>query len=179
MRHGNRTVRFRGRIITVTVDEVLFPNGHRSELEVVHHPGVGATVAIDAEERVCLLRQYRHAMGEWLWELPAGKLESGESPLITGKRELVEEGGVNARCWQSLGSCLSSPGTLTEVLHLFLATDLEPAGIAHEPGEVIEVHWVQLAEAHEWALNGKICDSKTAIGLIRAMHAWHSTRTAS
>jgi 8-oxo-dGTP pyrophosphatase MutT (NUDIX family) len=170
MKPDKQTVQFRGRIITVTTDEVVLPNGHRAELEVVHHPGGAAVVAIDAQERVCLLRQYRYVAEGWLWELPAGKLEPNEPPLITAQRELVEEAGVSARRWDSLESYLSSPGIFTEVLHLFLATGIEPAATAHEHAEVIEIHWVPFAEACEWAVSGKIRDGKTALGLIRARH---------
>jgi 8-oxo-dGTP pyrophosphatase MutT (NUDIX family) len=162
-----RTVNFRGRIITLTTDEVILPNGHRAELEVVHHPGGAAAVAIDAQ-RVCLLRQYRYVAGGWLWELPAGKLEPNEPPLTTAQRELIEEAGVSAAHWESLGSYLSSPGIFTEVLHLFLATEVQPAQVAHEQAEVIEAHWIPFDQALEWAIDGTIRDGKTAIGLIRA-----------
>jgi len=162
------TTHFRGRVITVTVDEVLLPNGNRASLELVHHPGGAAVVALDDKDQVCLLRQYRHAAGDWLWELPAGKLEPDEPPLLTAQRELVEEAGVSAATWSSLGVYLSSPGVFNEVLHLYLAKDIKPATAAHEAAEVIEVHWLPLAEAYEWALNGKIRDGKTAIGLLRA-----------
>ena len=161
---------FRGRIIRVTTDEVRLPNGHVALLEVVHHPGGAAAVAIDAKERVCLLKQYRYVADGWLWELPAGKLEPNEPPLLTAQRELIEEAGVSARGWCSLGSYLSSPGIFTEVLHLFLATDIEPAVAAHERAEVIEVHWVPFDEACEWALSGEIRDGKTAMGLMRARY---------
>jgi 8-oxo-dGTP pyrophosphatase MutT (NUDIX family) len=171
MKPEKQTVHFRGRIITLTTDEIVLPNGHRAELEVVHHPGGAAVVAIDAEERVCLLRQYRYVADGWLWELPAGKLEPNEPPLITAQRELIEEAGVSARRWHGLDSYLSSPGIFTEVLHLFLATEIEPATTAHEHAEVIEVHWVPLKEAYEWAVQGKIRDGKTALGLIRARHS--------
>src|SRR5258708_35582252 len=90
-----RTV-FTGRVITVNVETVRLPNGHRAELEIVHHPGGAAVVAIDAELRVCLLRQYRHAIGGWVWELPAGKLEPPEPAPHTARREVLEEAGVEA-----------------------------------------------------------------------------------
>jgi len=168
MQPEKQTVHFRGRIITVTTDEVVLPNGHRTELEVVHHPGGAAVVAIDDQQRVCLLRQYRYVAGGWLWELPAGKLEPDEPPLVTAQRELAEEAGVSARSWDGLDSYLSSPGIFTEVLHLFLATGLEPAATAHEQAEVIEVHWIPVDEAYRWALSGRIRDGKTALGLLRA-----------
>ncbi|MGH8319921.1 MAG: NUDIX hydrolase [Steroidobacteraceae bacterium] len=174
MKPEKRAVHFSGRIITLTTDEVRLPNGHVASLEVVHHPGGAAAVAIDVGERVCLLKQYRYVADGWLWELPAGKLEPNEPPLVTAQRELVEEAGVSARQWRSLGSYMSSPGIFTEVLHLFLATDIEPAATAHERAEVIEVHWVPFARACEWAVNGEIRDGKTALGLIRARYVRES-----
>ena len=164
------TPHFRGRVIEVTVDEVTLPNGTHLELEVVHHPGGAAVAAIDPEERVCLLRQYRYVASGWVWELPAGKLEPGEPALATAQRELIEEAGVSARTWSSLGSYFSSPGVFSEVLHLYLARDLEAAAAAPEANEVFEVHWVPLAEACERALNGDIRDGKTALGLLRAAY---------
>jgi 8-oxo-dGTP pyrophosphatase MutT (NUDIX family) len=165
-----RSTYFKGRVITVTVDEVILPNGHREQLELVHHPGGAAVVAIDAEDRVCLLRQYRHAAEGWIWELPAGKLEPNEPPLETARRELIEEAGVQAQDWTSLGICLSSPGILNERLHLFVATGLTLAASAPEASEVFEVHWKPLSEAHAWAVDGSIQDAKTAVGLLRAYH---------
>jgi len=170
MKPEKQTIHFRGRVITVSTDEVVLPNGYRAELEVVKHPGGAAVVAIDQQERVCLLRQYRYVAGGYIWELPAGKLEPNEPPLVTAQRELVEEAGVSAQHWNSLESYLSSPGIFTEVIHLFLATGLEPAVAAHEKAEVIEVHWMPFAEACEWAVNGKIRDGKTALGLVRAQY---------
>jgi 8-oxo-dGTP pyrophosphatase MutT (NUDIX family) len=168
MKPDRQTLHFSGRVITVTTDEVELPNGHHAELEVVHHPGGAAVVAIDAEERICLLRQYRYVAGGWIWELPAGKLEPNEPPLSTAQRELVEEAGAHARHWDSLGSYFSSPGIFTEVLHLFLATELEATESSHESAEVIEVHWVPFTEAYEWVMEGKIRDAKTALGIVRA-----------
>jgi 8-oxo-dGTP pyrophosphatase MutT (NUDIX family) len=168
MKPDKQTLQFQGRVIRVTTDEVLLPNGHRTELEVVHHPGGAATVALDADERVCLLRQYRYVAGGWLWELPAGKLEPGEPPLATAQRELVEEAGVSARDWCSLEYVWSSPGVFAERLYLFLARDITPARARHERAEVIEVHWLPFAEACAWALGGQIADAKTVIGLLRA-----------
>ncbi len=170
MKPRRQTVHYSGRVVSLTTDEVVLPNGHVAALEVVHHPGGAVVVALDDEARVCLLRQYRYVAGGWLWELPAGKLEPDEPPLVTAQRELTEEAGVHARQWRSLGTYLSSPGVFTEVLHLFLATGLTPAATAHEQAEVIEVHWLPLRQAYEWAVSGEIRDGKTAIGLVRARH---------
>ena len=157
---------------------MVLPNGHRTVLEVVHHRGGAAAVAVDAERRVCLLRQYRYAAAGWVWELPAGKLEPGEPPLATAQRELAEEAGVAGRDWAELGSSLSSPGVFTEVIHLYLATGIAPAATAHERAEVIEIHWLPLETACEWALAGTITDSKTVIGLLRARFAITNTVVA-
>src|SRR6202161_926636 len=100
-----RTV-FRGRVITVNVETVRLPNGHVTDLEIIPHPRGAAVVASDAADRVCLIRQYRHAAGGWVWELPAGKLEPGEPPLETARREVSEDSGPSAQRWHSLGTCV-------------------------------------------------------------------------
>src|SRR6201994_4254805 len=154
MKPEKQTLHYRGRVVTVTADEVVLPNGHRATLDVVHHPGGAAVVAMDEQRRICLLRQYRYVTDGWVWELPAGKLEPNEPPLETARRELIEEAGVSANHWESLGNVLSSPGVFGEVLHLFFASGIEARTLAHEHSEVIEVHWVPFEEAHEWAMNG-------------------------
>jgi 8-oxo-dGTP pyrophosphatase MutT (NUDIX family) len=178
MKPLSQRVNFTGRVIRVTTDEVLLPNGHRTALEIVHHPGGAAAVALDAERRVCLLRQYRYAADGWLWELPAGKLEPDEPPLGTAQRELAEEAGVAGSHWASLGTSLSSPGVFAEVIHLYLATGIAPAATAHERAEVIEIHWLPFETACQWALAGTITDSKTVIGLLRARFAITNTVVA-
>jgi 8-oxo-dGTP pyrophosphatase MutT (NUDIX family) len=159
---------FEGRVIKVSVDTVELPNGHRLPLEIVRHPGGAAIVAIDAEDRVCLLRQYRHAAGGYIYELPAGKLEPGEPPETTARRELLEEAAVSAAEWTSLGAYFSSPGVFTEVIHLYLATALAPAAGNPEAAEVFEVEWWPLPVAQERARNGELTDAKTIIGILRA-----------
>jgi 8-oxo-dGTP pyrophosphatase MutT (NUDIX family) len=159
---------FEGRVIKVSVDTVDLPNGVRVPLEIVRHPGGAAAVAIDAENRVCLLRQYRHAAGGYIYELPAGKLEPNEPPEVTVQRELAEEGAVSAASWQSLGAYFSSPGVFTEVIHLYLATDLSKADAAPEKDEVFEVEWWPLEIAVERARSGELTDAKTIIGILRA-----------
>ncbi len=159
---------FTGKIITVDLETATLPDGQRCELEIVHHPGGAAAVAVDAGGRVCLLRQYRHAAGGWVWELPAGKLEPPESPLSTARRELAEEAGLEARDWQPLGRVISSPGVFTEVVYLFLARDLTAVPPQTEPHEHLEVHWLPFSDALRWAQEDRIQDAKTVAGLFRA-----------
>ena len=162
-----RTV-FSGRVIKVNVETVRLPNGHVADLEIIHHPGGAAVVAIDDQQRVCLLRQFRHAIGGWIWELPAGKLEPDEPALDTARRELSEEAGVAAADWVSLGDYVSSPGVFSETVKLFMARNLRPVNIAHEAAELIEIHWVPFSEACQRTLSGELNDGKTALGLLRA-----------
>lgn len=159
---------FRGRIIELALETVELPNGAVLEMEIVRHPGGAAVVALDAAGRVCMLRQYRHAVGGWLWELPAGKIDHQEPPLQTAQRELQEEAGRRAREWQPLGSVISSPGVFTEQVYLYLATGLTEVAqdLAHD--EVLEVHWMPFAEALAWAHSGELRDAKSAVGLMRA-----------
>jgi len=159
---------FNGRIIHVNLEDVRSPNGVDCTLEIVHHPGGAAAVALDDSGQVCMLRQFRHAVGEWLWELPAGKIDNKEPHLETAQRELREEAGLIADTWQSLGAMISSPGVFTESVYLYFATGLTQVATEREAEEVLEVHWLSLAEACAMARNGTISDAKTVIGLLRA-----------
>jgi ADP-ribose pyrophosphatase len=140
----------------------------RIPLEIVRPPGGAAVVALDAHNRVCVLRQYRHAAGGYIYELPAGKLEPDEPPAETIRRELAEEAGMSAAHWQSLGTYFSSPGVFTEVIHLYLATGLEPVAARPEADEVFEIEWWPLDKAMERARSGELVDAKTIIGILRA-----------
>jgi 8-oxo-dGTP pyrophosphatase MutT (NUDIX family) len=162
---------FQGRVIRLTVEQVRLPNGAVASLEIAHHPGGAAVVAVDEQDRVCLLRQYRHAAGGWVDELPAGKLDSGEPPLVCAKRELEEEAGMRAAHWTSLGSFLTSPGVLTEVIHLFLARGLEPVTTRPETHEVLEPRWLPFGEALALASSGRLEDGKSIVGLVWADQA--------
>ena len=125
-------------------------------------------VALDNENRVCLLRQYRHVAGGWLWELPAGKLDAGEPPLATAQRELEEEAGLRASQWEPMGKIVSSPGVFTEIVYLFLARNLIQVPPNMEMHEIIEVHWIPFTEAIARAQANEITDAKTLVGLFRA-----------
>ena len=158
---------FKGRVITLDVTDVELPNGQVAELEIVGHPGGAAVVAVNERHEVCLLRQYRHVAGGWLWEIPAGKLD-GQTPDATARNELREEAGLLAARWESLGRVISSPGVFTEVVHLYLARDLTTVPAAPERDEIFQVSWVPLASAVARALEGDIEDAKSVIALLRA-----------
>ena len=107
---------YRGRLIELGLETAVLPNGATIELEIVRHPGGAVVLALDEADRVCLLRQYRHVAGDWIWELPAGVIEVGEDPLETAQRELREEAGLVATQWRELGTMLPSPGFCSEEL---------------------------------------------------------------
>jgi ADP-ribose pyrophosphatase len=148
------------------MESVCLPDGRRLDLEVVRHPGGAAVAALNAKDEICLLRQYRHASGGWLWELPAGKLEPGEPALTTAQRELEEEAGLRATHWQALANVLTTPGFCDEVIHLFLARDLHTVPVQHQEHECIEVHWFPFTTALAMAQRGEIRDAKTLLGLF-------------
>lgn len=155
------------KIVTVSEELLTLPNGVNVEYQFVHHPGGSAVVAINARNEVALLRQYRPVAKEWLWEIPAGKRDDGEAPLLTAKRELQEEAGVTAKVWQELGMVYSSPGVFTERLYLYLATDLTEVGTSPDADELFDLNWLPLGEAVEMAQDGRIVDAKTIIALLR------------
>lgn len=164
----SRQTRFEGKIVSVLWETVTLPNGKQPEIEIVQHPGGAAAVALDARGRVCLLRQYRPVFADWIWELPAGKLDPGEGPLATAQRELIEEAGVKAERWTALGGVFSSPGVFSETVYLYLAEELKEVPSAAEEHELFEVHWVPLDEALTRAADGDINDGKTVAGIFRA-----------
>lgn len=159
---------FEGTIVQVDMERVTLPNGHTMEMEVVRHPGGAAVVALDDQQRVCLLHQYRCVFDQWLWELPAGKRDNEEPPLQTAQRELQEEAGIMAGQWRELGSVISSPGVFTERVYLYLAQACTPAETRPAADEVFEVHWIPLQDAHQQVLDGGIEDAKTIIGILKA-----------
>jgi ADP-ribose pyrophosphatase len=160
------TTVYRGRIFNVRVDTVTFPDGRTGTREIVEYPGAVVVVALDDAEQVLLVRQYRHAVGRELLELPAGKLEPGEDPLVCARRELAEETGYAAREWQFLLEYYSTPGFTTEKMFLYRAAGLEATGPAPDSDEFIQVVKVPLGRALEMVAAGEICDAKSIVGLL-------------
>jgi 8-oxo-dGTP pyrophosphatase MutT (NUDIX family) len=159
---------FTGRIIDVSTERLLYANGREYDLDYVRHPGAAAVVAVDDRQRVCLVRQYRHGILDFLWEIPAGKLDPGEPPAICAVRELAEETGVTAKRWTPLGSFLPAPGIFTEIIYLYLAQDLVVGAAKPDADEDLEIQWMPLEEAAERVLQGEWNDGKTALALWRA-----------
>jgi ADP-ribose pyrophosphatase len=149
-------------------EEVTLPGGHRTTLRIVHHPGAAAVVPFLSEEEVILLRQYRHAAGGYILEVPAGKLDGPEDPARCAARELEEEAGYRAGRIEKLGAIWTTPGFTDERIHLFAAFELEPVPRQPEEDEVIEVERVPLREALEHVWRGTLSDAKSALALLHA-----------
>ena len=160
-----------GRIISLDIDTVQFPNGNVGELEMIRHPGASAVLPFldpmdAADPRVLLIRQYRHATGDYLWEIPAGRRDGNESPEATAERELQEETGYRASHFQRLTSIWTTPGFTDEVIHLFVATELTPGQDALEADEVLAVREKRWSEVLEMVRNGTINDTKTLNAIL-------------
>lgn len=159
---------FRGRIIRVRQDTVRLPNGKESSREVVEHPGGVGILAIDGEDRVVLVRQYRYAFERVLTEIPAGKRETGEEPFLTARRELKEEIGAEAEKWTELGALIASPGCYGETLYLYLAQELTFGATHPDEDEFLDVLRMPFDQAVEQCMRGELTDAKTVAALLKA-----------
>lgn len=154
--------------VVVSHERVRLPNGREMLIDVVHHPGAAAVVPFTGDTEVALIRQFRHAAGGTILEVPAGKLDAGEPPDRCAERELAEEAGFRAGRIVHLGSIWTTPGFTDEVIHLFAAFDLSPVPSRPEDDEVIEVIRVPLDRALEWVWSGELRDAKSALALLHA-----------
>jgi ADP-ribose pyrophosphatase len=164
---------YNGRIISVDLDTVDFPNGTTGTLEMVRHPGASAIVPFldDPESenpRVVLIRQYRHAADGFLLEIPAGRLDAGETPEACALRELREETGYSAGRTEHLTTFYTTPGFTDERIHLFRAWDLTAGDAARESDEILELEVVPLQDAARMARTGEIVDGKSMLGILLA-----------
>ena len=163
----SKTTVYKGRVVRLNVDKVQLENGRTSQREVIHHPGGACVVALDEQERVYLVRQFRYPFGEELWELPAGKLEPGENPLLAAQRELGEECGLSAQRYFDLGPIYPTVGYCDEVIYTWLATGLSPCQLEPDEDEFLTVEAIEFEKAVSLVLSGKIRDSKTVAGLLK------------
>ena len=160
---------YRGPVFWVTTDDVLEPTGVRVRRDVVRHSGSVVVLALEDstdDPRVLLERQYRHAAGRFLYELPAGRIDKGETELTAAKRELLEETGYSARKWKRILRFWASPGFVAEAMSIYLARDLVSGKAEPEDDEVIEIHLTPLKKAVAMVLNGGIQDAKTIAGVL-------------
>jgi ADP-ribose pyrophosphatase len=164
-----------GRVVKLSIEEVRLPNGHIAYLELIRHPGASAVVPVDASGNVILVRQYRHATGSFLLEVPAGTLDApDEAPEDCARREVEEETGYRVGRLVPLGWVWTTPGFTDEKIWLYLALDLVPTRSAPEDDEVLTVETLPLTEAARRAVSGEIVDAKSVCALLRAAASFTS-----
>ncbi|WP_263381591.1 NUDIX hydrolase [Granulicella arctica] len=161
---------YKGKVFNVYTDTVIEPGGNKNVRDVIRHNGSVVILAVDDSKNpkdpdVILERQYRHAAGQFLIELPAGRIEPGEKPLAAAKREMIEETGFRAKRWTLLTKYFASPGFLGEWMQIYLARDIREGTATPEPDEHIEIHRIPLSEAMRLVASNQIHDGKTIIGL--------------
>ena len=158
---------FEGRVFTVTLDKVRLENGAESAREVVHHHGGACIAALTDADEIYLVRQFRYALGQELWELPAGKLEKGEDPFAAAKRELEEECGLVARHFTDLGEFYPTVGYCSEIIYTWLATGLSPCPMHLDEDEFLTPEKLPFDQALAMVLDGRIKDGKTVAAILK------------
>lgn len=166
---------YKGKVVTLNIETVTLPNGVTVELETIRHPGAAAVVPMKDDGTVVLIRQFRHAAGGFIYEIPAGKLNPGEDPLHCASRELEEEIGYRAACFELLSSILTAPGFTDEVIHVYKATGLTAGRQQLDRDEVLDVVEMSLSDAIKMIEEGTIRDAKTMVGL-QAVYIGGKTR---
>src|ERR1700692_85027 len=167
-------ISYQGPVFSVTTDEVEEPGGVRARRDVIRHSGSIVVLAVDdlakagrkTEPRILLERQYRHAAQSMMWELPAGRIDDGETALTAAKRELLEETGYSARRWKRILHFYVSPGFLDETMTIYLAQGLKAGKAQPETDERIVTRFFPLSEAKQMAVSGRIRDAKTIAGIL-------------
>jgi ADP-ribose pyrophosphatase len=160
------SVVYDGRAVRLRLDRVRLPNGRETSREIIEHPGSAGILPLLAGNRVILIRQYRHAVGETIWEIPAGTMEPGETPRECAGRELEEETGYRARSLTPLFDCYAAPGYSMELMHVFVAKGLKPKERRPEEDEIISVEPVEGERAFRMIRSGQIRDAKTICALL-------------
>jgi ADP-ribose pyrophosphatase len=158
----------RGFQVVVNTELVTLPNGRELELDIVEHPGASAVVPFVSDTDVLLIRQYRHATGGFILEIPAGKIDPGETPDVTAERELAEEVGQRAARMQKLGWIWTTPGFANEKIHLYAGFELSVVDSRPEDDEIIDVIRTPFDDALEMVWSGELTDAKSAIALLHA-----------
>jgi ADP-ribose pyrophosphatase len=162
--------KYKSEIFRVTEDHAVDPSGFEIKRGIVQHGGSAVMMAVDEKKRILLVRQYRLPARQYLWELPAGRLDEGETPLKAARRELKEETGYRAKTWTRLAVFFPSPGFLAEKMTIFLAEDLTEGAPEQMEDERIETRWYAAREVEAMIDSGKILDAKTMIGYFMWKH---------
>lgn len=165
---NNRTTVYHGKVFELIRENVTLENGTTTDVEFIEHPGATAVIPFLDDNRIVLLKQYRHALKKHIWEIPAGTLDPQEEIISCAKRELIEETGYSAGQWHKLGEITPVPGYSNERIHIFLATELQPADQNLDEDEVIQVQAVDFLKAIEMIGDGEIQDAKSIAGLFLA-----------
>lgn len=166
---GKETV-YRSSVLNVVEDTVVLPSGTKKKHITLEHPGAVVILPVRSDGKILMIEQYRHSLGRYILELPAGTLNPGEDPLECAKREICEEIGFEAQNWQPLGSVYPAPGFCTEVQYLFFASGLSPKKLDGDEDELIEIHPMRVSELTAEILAGSVGDSKSIAAFFRALH---------
>ncbi len=164
---------YRGRAFTIRRDEVRFPNQDSMHMDIVEHPGAVTILPVDEAGRILFVRQYRHATGKELLELPAGTLNTGEPPEMCARREIREETGFAAESMLKLGEFFLAPGYSTEYMYVFLATGLSSDPLPGDQDEFLTLEPISIDKAFEMAIHGDLQDGKSLAALLLAREALH------
>lgn len=165
---------YRGKLLNLRVDTIELPLGKETKREIIEHQACTATVAIDSDKNVLLVRQYRKAVEKMLLEIPAGNLEPNEEPLDGARRELEEETGFSAKNWQKLCSFYTSPGFCNEEMHVYLASELFPVESTADEDEYIELVRAHISTINDLIRSGEFHDAKSIASLLLALNTIES-----
>lgn len=167
---NNRTLVKKGRVFEFFTENVTLPNGVSLDMDIIHHPGAAAIVPVLEDGKVLLLKQYRHAVGGYIWEIPAGTLDPGEDAITCAKREIIEETGYAAKDMEKLGVITPLPAYSDERIHIFLGTGLTLSEQNLDDDELLTVHPQKISKALSMIANGEIMDAKTITSLYMAIN---------
>ncbi|MEE1185996.1 MAG: NUDIX hydrolase [Acutalibacteraceae bacterium] len=162
--------KFKGRVFKTRVDRVELENGHIAEREICEHNGGVCIAALNENNEILLIKQFRSPYSEVIWEIPAGKLEVGEDALECGMRELSEETGFTAQNWFDIGKLYPTPGYCTEILYTYLATNLTPGNTHPDEDEYVDTYFIDIDKSVEMVMSNEIKDGKTQAAILKVAH---------
>ena len=165
---NDRKLVYKGRVFNLFCDNVTLTNGRSVNLDIIRNPGAAAIVAVTENNEIILLKQYRYAAKDFIWEIPAGTLDPEEPHIMCAQRELIEESGYYAKEWKKIGEIIPVPGYSDEKIHIFLAAGLELAQQDLDDDEILNVFKINIKEAFKMIYSGEIFDAKTIVGIFLA-----------